>query len=110
MADSIHSVRKTLRLMPCEAKALSDKAGAAGMCEADYLRLLITQKPNDYPEIRILLKDLINEVNAIGNNINQITRNYNSKLYRIEDRELLTAYMKKLNLLVKDAVSAVEGL
>ena len=30
MADSIHSVRKTLRLMPCEAKALSDKAGAAG--------------------------------------------------------------------------------
>lgn len=109
MADSIHSVRKTLRLMPCEAKVLSDKAGAAGMCEADYLRLLITQKPNDYPEIRILLKDLINEVNAIGNNINQITRNYNSKLYRIEDRELLTAYMKKLNLLVKDVVSAVEG-
>ena len=74
---------------------LSDKAGAAGMCEADYLRLLITQKPNDYPEIRILLKDLINEVNAIGNNINQITRNYNSKLYRTEDRELLSAYMKK---------------
>lgn len=80
MADSIHSVRKTLRLMPGEAKELSEKAAAAGMCEADYLRLLITQKPSDYPEIRILLKELINEVNAIGNNINQITRNYNSKL------------------------------
>ena len=66
MADSIHSVRKTLRLMPGEAKELSEKAGAAGMCEADYLRLLITQKPNDYPEIRILLKELINEVNGLA--------------------------------------------
>lgn len=96
--------------MPCEAKALSDKAGAAGMCEADYLRLLITQKPNDYPEIRILLKDLINEVNAIGNNINQITRNYNSKLYRTEDRELLSAYMKKLNMTVREAADKIGSM
>ena len=65
------------------------------MRESEYIRLLLSQKPNDYPEIRILLKELINEVNAIGNNINQITRNYNSKLYRTEDRELLSAYMKK---------------
>lgn len=107
MADSIHCVKKTLRLMPKEAQQLSEKAKAAGMCEADYLRLLITQKPNDYPEIRMLLKELINEVNAIGNNINQITRNHNSKLYREEDRELLIAYMKKLNLLVKEAVEKV---
>ncbi len=105
MADSIHCVKKTLRLMPKEAQLLSQKAKGSGMCEADYLRLLISQKPNDYPEIRILLRDLINEVNAIGNNINQITRNYNSKLYRLEDRELLLAYMKKLNLLVKEAVA-----
>lgn len=110
MADSIHSVRKTLRLMPDEAKALSDKAAEAGMCEADYLRLLITQKPNDYPEIRVLLKGLINEVNAIGNNINQITRNYNSKLYRTEDRELLSAYMKKLNLTVREAVDKIGSM
>ncbi len=107
MADSIHCVKKTLRLMPKEAQQLSEKAKEAGMCEADYLRLLITQKPNDYPEIRILLRELINEVNAIGNNINQITRNHNSKLYRSEDRELLTAYMKKLNLLVKEAVEQI---
>lgn len=110
MADSIHSVRKTLRLMPGEAKELSEKAGAAGMCEADYLRLLITQKPNDYPEIRILLKELINEVNAIGNNINQITRNYNSKLYRTEDREFLCACMKKLNLTVREATDKIGSM
>lgn len=96
--------------MPGEAKELSEKAVAAGMCEADYLRLLITQKPNDYPEIRILLKELINEVNAVGNNINQITRNYNSKLYRTEDRELLCAYMKKLNMTVREAADKIGSM
>lgn len=96
--------------MPGEAKELSEKAAAAGMCEADYLRLLITQKPSDYPEIRILLKELINEVNAIGNNINQITRNYNSKLYRMEDRELLCACMKKLNMTVREAADKIGSM
>lgn len=109
MADSIHCIKKTLRLMPVEAEKLAEKSKEAGMCEADYLRLLITQKPNDYPEIRILLKDLINEVNAIGNNINQITRNHNSKIYREADRELLSAYMKKLNLLVREVAENIEN-
>ena len=66
MADKIHCIRKTLRLMPQEAEMLAKKAGESGMCEADYLRLLISQKPNDYPEVRELLKELINEVNRIG--------------------------------------------
>ena len=71
MADKIHCIRKTLRLMPQEAEMLAKKAGESGMCEADYLRLLISQKPNDYPEVRELLKELINEVNRIGINIHQ---------------------------------------
>ena len=49
----------------------------------------------------------IRELRMIGNNINQITKNHNSKLYRKEDRELLSAYMKKLNLLVKEAVEKI---
>ena len=49
MADKVHCIRKTLRLMPQEAKVLSDKAKANGMNEAEYIRLLISQKPNDYP-------------------------------------------------------------
>ena len=72
MADKVHCIRKTLRLMPQEAKVLSDKAKANGMNEAEYIRLLISQKPNDYPEVRKLLKELINEINRIGININQI--------------------------------------
>lgn len=97
MADSIHCIRKTLRLKPTEAKELALKAAEAGMCEAGYLRLLITQKPVDYPQIRELLKALANEVNAVGNNINQITKACNSHLYRKEDKEMLAAYMKKLH-------------
>lgn len=107
MADRIHSIRKTLRLKPSEAKALSDKSKEAGLCEAEFLRFLLSQKPYDHPEIRLVVKGLINEVNAIGNNINQITKNNNSGLYIQSDKELLNAYMKKLNMLVKEVVDMI---
>ena len=103
-------VIKPFRFTKQEADRLKRQAGERGMKESEYIRLLLSQKPNDYPEIRILLKELINEVNAIGNNINQITRNYNSKLYRTEDRELLCAYMKKLNLTVKEAADKISSM
>ncbi|MDE6254012.1 MAG: MobC family plasmid mobilization relaxosome protein [Lachnospiraceae bacterium] len=101
---------KPFRLTQQGADRLKKQAKERGMKESEYIRLLLSQKPNDYPEIRILLKELINEVNAVGNNINQITRNYNSKLYRMEDRELLCAYMKKLNLTVREMVDKIGSL
>ena len=79
MADKVHCIRKTLRLMPEEAKMLAKKACDNGMNEAEYIRLLISQKPNDYPEVRKLLKELINEINRIGININQIVFNSNAQ-------------------------------
>ena len=90
-----------------EAELLKRSAEQNGMKESEYIRFLLSQKPNDYLEIRILLRELINEINAIGNNINQITRNHNSKLYRKEDRELLSAYMKKLNLLLREMIEKI---
>jgi hypothetical protein len=95
-------VIKPFRMTKQEAEQLKKWAEERNLKESAYLRLLLSQKPNDYPEIRILLKELINEVSAVGNNINQITRNYNSKLYRVEDREMLLAYMKKLNQSVRE--------
>ena len=59
MADKVHCIRKTLRLMPQEAKVLSDKAKANGMNEAEYIRLLISQKPNDYPEVDVYKRQII---------------------------------------------------
>ena len=107
MAAEKKDIIKPFRLTQQEADRLKKQAQESCMKESEYIRLLLSQKPNDYPEIRILLKELINEVNAIGNNINQITRNHNSKLYREEDRQLLSAYMKKLNLLVKEVVDGI---
>ena len=96
MADKVHCIRKTLRLMPEEAKMLAKKACDNGMNEAEYIRLLISQKPNDYPEIRKILKELIN--------INQIVFNNNAGLYSKEDKTQLIAYMRKLNQKVDEAV------
>ena len=107
MADSIHCIKKTLRLMPEEAKALAEKAKDVGMNEAEYIRLLIRQKPIDYPEIRKLLKSLINEVNRIGININQIVFNNNSELYSEDDKSRLVAYMRKLNTSVNEVVMQI---
>ena len=104
MADKIHCVKKTLRLTPAESRLLSEKAEAFHMKEAEYLRLLISQTPNDYPEIRQELKQLINEINHIGVNINQIVHHHNYELYSKEDRQQLIAYMKKLNNTVKEVV------
>lgn len=104
MADKVHCIKKTLRLTLEESKMLAVKAKESDMNEAEYLRLLISQKPNDYPEIRKLIKELINEVNHIGVNINQIVHHHNYELYSKEDREQLIAYMKKLNKSVKEVV------
>lgn len=109
MAGGKKDIIKPFRLTKQEAEWLKKQAQEMGMRESEYIRLLLSQKPNDYPEIRVLLKALINEVNAVGNNINQLTRNYNSKLYRTEDKELLCAYMKKLNLTVKEIADKLSG-
>lgn len=107
MAANKKDIIKPFRMTKEEATSLKQQAQERNLKESEYLRLLLSQKPNDYPEIRILLKSLINEVNAIGNNINQITRNHNAHLYSREDRELLSAHMKKLNLLMMEAVQNI---
>jgi len=107
MAKRVHSVSKLLRMTPEESKMLEEKAVQAGMVESAYLRLLISQKPNDYPEVRRLLKDLINEVNRIGVNINQIVCNHNSGLYSVNDKDRLFAYMRKLNVRIEEAVRLI---
>lgn len=106
MADK-KVIIKPFRMTKEEADQLKNQAEKRNLTESAYLRLLLSQKPNDYPEIRANLKGLINEVNRIGTNINQITRNHNSGLYSRSDRERLLAYMRKLNLLLKEMVNQI---
>lgn len=100
-------VVKHFRLTAHDAGIFSEKAKEAGMKESDYFRLLITQEPNDYPEVRQWLKALINEVNRIGVNINEIVHNNNSGLYRESDKIRLVAYMRKLNEGMERVVAAL---
>lgn len=73
----------------------------------DVLRFMISQKLSDYPEIRILLRELIDEVNHIGTNINQIVHSNNSGIYSEDDKERLVAHMRKLNVEVGKVYDAI---
>ena len=107
MSQEKLSLVKKFRLSPREASMLADKAQQANMTESEYLRLMISQKPSDYPEIRVLLRELINEVNHIGTNINQIVHNHNSGMYSEDDKERLVAYMRKLHKEVNNVYKTV---
>lgn len=98
-------VKKTLRLVKEDSDLLYEKAKQAGMNENEYLRVLIREKPSDMPEIRGLMKSLINEVNHIGVNVNQIARNSNAGYFGSADRQQLLAYMQKLNAEVEQVVA-----
>mgnify|MGYP002706505472 CR=1 FL=1 len=100
-------IRKTYRMTQEQAARLKEKAVAAGMSEAEYFRVLITQEPMDYPEIREGIHGLVNEVNRIGVNINEIVHNNNSYLYKKTDKERIVAYMRKLNDSVERVVEAL---
>lgn len=104
MDDGKKLVKKLFCLSKAEAKLLRQKAKELGMNDSEYLRLMISQKPNDYPEIVDLLKELINEVNHIGVNINQIVKNHNSFFYKQDDKDRLYSYMRRLNILMQEAV------
>lgn len=97
-------IKKTLRLNREDADKLCQKAKQTGMNENEYLRMLIRDKTSNVPEIRGLLKALINEVNHIGVNVNQIAKGSNAGYFSSGDRQQLYAYMQKLNVAVRQVV------
>ena len=100
-------MNKIFRLSESEVQLLKEKASANGITESEYIRLMISQKPNDYPEIRKLLKEAINEINHIGININQIVKNNNSTFYQKEDKIKLTAYMQRVDETLQKVVKSL---
>lgn len=88
--------RKEIRLSSAELEELQKQAAKMGVTDSQYLRMLITNRPRDYPAIRQELQRLNNEINHIGVNINQITHNNNSRLYSEEDKHRLYVFMKQL--------------
>ena len=88
--------RKEIRLTSAELEELQKQAAEMGVTDSQFLRMLITNRPRDYPAIRQELQRLNNEINHIGVDINQITHNNNSRLYSEEDKHRLYVFMKRL--------------
>lgn len=51
MSDGGLSLVKKFRLSPVDAAELADKVKKANMTESEYLKLMISQKPNDYQRV-----------------------------------------------------------
>lgn len=92
--------RKEIRLTSAELEELQKQAAEMGVTDSQFLRMLITNRPRDYPAIRQELQRLNNEINHIGVNINQITHNNNSALYFREDKHRLYVFLKQIKTLV----------
>ena len=95
--------RKEIRLSAAEHEKLQKDAAEMGVTESRFLRMLLTDRPRDHPQVREELRRLNNEVNHIGVNINQIVHNNNSRLYSEVDKHRLYVYMKQ----VKDLLNQI---
>ena len=100
--------RKEIRLSSEELEELNRKAKERGLSDSQYLRMLITNRPRDYPELLEALQNLTNEINHIGININQIVKNNNSGLYHESDKKRLYVYMKQIKEAVMQVVSHLD--
>lgn len=99
--------RKEIRLSEEELHQLQEKAEKDGMKESQYLRMLITNRPRDYPEIRDEIARLNNEINHIGVNINQIAHRINSGIYLEEDRHRLYLFLGQIKGLIKELLEKI---
>ena len=93
-------ITKLIRFNDREYKIVMENANACNMNFSAYVRYAISNIKMPNPEMRKLILKLINEVNHIGNNVNQIVRNNNSGLYMGSDKIRLMEYMRLLNLKV----------
>lgn len=88
--------RVSFRVTKEEKKKLQEMAQEYGVTESEFIRIQIRQRPSDYPEIKILMGHLINEINHVGVNINQIVKRNHAGFYDEKDKVRLEAYMRKI--------------
>lgn len=87
-----------MRLSLEEKNVLAQKAGQALISQSELVRRLIMGE-NIYEynkEIVQGIKDVTNEINKIGVNINQIVHNLNMGKYSDYEKKKLFAYMQEL--------------
>ena len=85
-----------LRLMKKDREKLFQDAENANLSASEYIRRLINNKRPYSREDIGTIKELIHEVNAIGVNINQIAKHFNSDFFSENEKRKLFAYMQQL--------------
>jgi len=105
--DRIKTVDKHFRISVKEAEILKRQAAVKnGGNESEYLRMLLTHTPSDYPDIKERLDKLLREIHKIGVNINQIAYACNvNPLFYDQDREKLMLYMQECRKLLLEVVT-----
>ena len=100
MSSDKRDITKLIRFNDREYQIVKENASACNMNFSAYVRYAISNIKMPNPDMRKHILKLINEVNHIGNNVNQIVRNNNSGLYMDSDKTRLMEYMRLLNLKV----------
>lgn len=98
--------RFDIRLSQDDKKKLEKRAKESGITESAYIRKLINNEPVRTREDFQLIKSLVSEMNAIGNNINQIAHKFNAGIFSEYDRKLLLSLMSTL---VKNTEQIING-
>lgn len=87
-----------MRLSPEEKNTLIGKAAQVHLSQSELVRKLITgQNVYEYNKDLVQgIKDMTNEINKIGVNINQIVHNLNMGKYTDYEKTKLFAYMQEI--------------
>lgn len=81
---------------------LRKKAKEERISMSTYLRKLICSEKNISRSEYLDYKQLIYEINRIGNNINQVAKNHNSSIYKESDYKQLIECMDKIITLMEE--------
>lgn len=89
------------RLRAGERRHIDQRAHECGIKPSEYVRRLIARDMGQAPsfqslEERQMRNRCIHEVSKIGNNINQIVRDYHNNFYSIEQKEDLRRLMERI--------------
>lgn len=65
-----------------------------GMNFSQYIRFLTKNKPGEHIEVTKVFKQLINEINHIGNNANQIAKSCKWRFYTGKIKNMVCVYAR----------------
>lgn len=95
--SELRTERLNIRLTPSEYEKLSRKADEHSLPMATFLRDRIlelsppVERVHDLPKVD---RELIRQINGIGNNINQITKNLNSQIAEYRQFDIVTLHQQ----------------